>query len=202
MTATNPHPLANPFNKQRYAAYEMQQSMKPISHCSDPSKLEVPQSTMSYEQVIERQKSLTVPYSALDDIGGASSCSFGFIGQSSLFMLHDGSVLDLKTHKIVLDPNIKFKANGYWNNPDKDISKHYDSEWQKTPTIESLLADYDASDSHYDPNLSPESIKYWKRAQEESKKLEQNMTEEQKTLMKELETEQFFPMTKLEEEKA
>lgn len=199
MTATNPHPLANPLNRQRYTAYEMTKPSKPLSHCNDPSKLIVPQSTMSYEQVIEQQKSLTVPYSAPDDIG-ASSCSFGFLGSSSLFMLHDGSVLDLKTHKIVLDPNIKFKANGYWSNPSKDISKHYDAEWQNTPTIESLLADYNASNGNYDPNLSPESIKYWKRAQEESKKLEQNMTYEQKKLMKELETEQFFPMSKLKEE--
>ena len=198
MTATNPHPLANPLNRQRYAAYEMSMPMKPISYCGDPKNLTVPQSTVSYEQVIAQQKSLTVPYSAPDDIYASSS--FGFLGNSSLFMLHDGSVLDLKTHKIVLDPNIKFKAAGYWNNPSKDISKQYDAEWHHTPTIESLLASYDACDGNYDPNLSPESIKYWKRAREESKKLEQNMTDEQKKLMADLESEQFFPMSKLKEE--
>lgn len=199
MTATNPHPLANPLNRQKYVAYEMSMPVKPMSHYNDPSKLEVPQSSMSYEQVMEQQRSLTVSYSALDDIG-ANACQFGFLGNSSLFMLHDGSVLDLKTHKIVLDPNVKFKAAGYWNNPNKDVTKQYDAEWHKTPTIESLLANYDASNGNYDPNLSPESIKYWKRAQEESKKLEQNMTDEQKKLMKDLESEEFFPMSRLKEE--
>lgn len=200
MTATNPHPLANPFNRQRYAMYEMQKPMKPILRCSDPSKLEVPQSSVTYEQALEMQKSLTVPYSAPDDLGATRSNKFGFIGKSSLFMLHDGSVLDLKSHKIVLDPNIKFKAAGYWNDPNEDVSRDYDAEWHRNETIESLLADYDSRNGNYDPNLSPESIRYWKLAQEESKKLEQNMTDEQKKLMQELKSEKFFPMTRLEDE--
>ena len=202
MTATNPHPLANPLNRQRYVAYEMQQPMKPISHCSDPSKLEVPQSSVTYEQAIEMQKNLTVPYSAPVNLGAiGASGQFGFIGQSSLFRLHDGSVLDMKTHKIILDPNIRFKASGYWNDPAKDVSQRYEAEWHKTETIESLLAQYDASGGNYDPNLSTESIRYWKKAQEESKQLEQNMTDEQKKLMQELDSEQFFPMTRLKDEK-
>ena len=146
------------------------------------------------------QKSLTVPYSASDDLGMTQSANFGFIGNSSLFVLYDGSVLDLKTHKIVLDPNKKFKAAGYWNDPSFDASKPYDTEWSKTESIGSLLAQYEASDGHYDPNLSPESIRYWKRAQEESKKLEQSMTDEQKLLMQQLNSEQFFPMTRLKDE--
>ena len=202
MTATNPHPLVNPFNRHRYAAYEMQQLAKSVSHCNDPSKLEIPQSSITYEQAIEMQKSLTVPYSAPDDLGATSTIGqFGFIGQSSLFRLHDGSVLDMKTHKIVLDPNIKFKAAGYWNDPSEDTSKRYEAEWHKTETIESLLAQYDSCNGNYDPNLSPESIRYWMKAQEESKKLEQNMTDEQKKLMHELNAEQFFPMTRLKDEK-
>ena len=202
MTATNPHPLANPLNRQRYAAYEKSVPKQHITHMGDPSKLEVPQSSMTYEQIVEQQHTLTVPYSAPDDLGAVGSVHrFGFLGNSSLFMLYDGSVLDLKTHKVVLDPNIKFKATGYWNDPNAVTSRQHDSEWGKPESIESLLADYDACNGNYDPNLSPESIKYWKMAQEESKKLMQDMTDEQKELMKALENEQFFPLSKLVEER-
>jgi len=201
MTATNPHPLANPFNRQRYAEYETCHRPKVVSKCTDPSKLQVPDSSMTYEQVQaarEAQKSLTVPYSASDDIGGA--VSFGFIGNTSLFRLHDGSVLDLKTHKIVLDPSMKFKAAGYWNDPSETRNKLGLGEWGKTESITSLMAQYDAAGGNYDPNLSPESINYWKRAKEESKKLEQNMSDEQKKLLAALDSEQFFPLSRLEEE--
>ena len=201
MTATNPHPLANPLNHARYAAYEMQNTRKPgITHSKDASKLEVPQSTMSYEDVVNMQNSLTVPYSALDDIGSSALRTAGFIGKSSLFMLYDGSVLDLKTHKIVLDPNKKFKLSGYWNDPNETITQNSSQEWGKTDTIESLLAHKERSGDIYDPNLSPESIRYWQRAKEESKKLVQNMTDEQKELMKDLENEKFFPKTRLVDE--
>lgn len=201
MTATNPHPLANPFNRQRYIEYETCYRPKAVSKCDDPSKLQVPDSSMTYEQVqaaLEAQKSLTVPYSAPDDIGG--SVSFGFIGQTSFFRLHDGSVLDLKTHKIVLDPNKNFKAAGYWNDPGETINKPGLGEWGKTESITSLMAQYDAAGGNYDPNLSPESINYWNRAREESKKLEQNMTDDQKKLMADLNSEQFFPLSRLKEE--
>lgn len=202
MTSTNPHPLANPLNRQRYAAYEMQKPTKAISYCSDPSKLEVPQSSMTYEQAMQRQHELTVPYSASDDIeSNVAIRKTGFIGDSSLFALHDGSVLDLKTHKIVLDPNIRFKAAGYWNDPNGRVSQPYESEWNKIETIESLMAQYDACNGSYDPNLNPESIRYWKKAQAESKKLEQNMTDEQKKLMQDLNAEKFFPLSRLKDEK-
>lgn len=202
MIATNPHPLANPLNRRYFAAYETMLPQKIMStRCNDPSKLEVPQSTISYEQVLEQQRSLTVPYSAPDDLGAiGSSTRFGFIGSSSFFRLHDGSILDIKTHKIVLDPNIKFKLAGYWNDPNSTTKKQYDVEWGKTETIESLLSQYDSCSRNYDPNLSPESIRYWKKAKEESAKLMQNMTDEQKALMKELETEEFFPMSRLKDE--
>ena len=198
MTATNPHPLANPLNQRRYASYEMGHDKNIVSHCSDSSKLQVPDSTMSYEQiqaVQQAQRNLTVPYSAADDICTAQSS--GFIGRSSLFRLYDGSILDLKTHKIVLDPNAKFKDAGYWNDPSQVIEKRNLGEWGKTDSIASILAQYDANDGHYDPNLSPESIKYWRKAQEESKKLEQNMTDEQKKLLDALNEEQFFPLSRL-----
>ena len=202
MTATNPHPLANPLNRQRYIAYEMCQQPKVITNANDPSELQVPDSSLTYEQVMdkrEEQRSLTVPYSAPDDIRTVNQ--FGFIGSTSFFKLHDGSVLDLKTHKIVLDPNAKFKAVGYWSDPNEITEQMGLGDWGKTESIESILSQYDAFGGNYDPNLSPESVNYWNRAREESKKLEQNMTDEQKKLLASLNDEQFFPLSKLKEEK-
>ena len=202
MTATNPHPLANPLNSYKYAAYEMRCSSSVVSHCDDPSKLQVPDSSVSYEQaqaMAQARQNLTVPCSAPDDLCTGSSA--GFIGQTSLFRLHDGSVLDLKAHKVVFDPNAKFKAAGCWNDPNDSIERSITGEWGKAEPIALLLAQYDACNGNYDPNISPESANYWRRAKEESKKLEQSMTDEQQELLKSLETEQFFPMTRLEEEK-
>lgn len=54
--------------------------------------------------------------------------------------------------------------------------------------------------THYDPNLDPKSIEYWKRADEESKKLEQNLTDEQKQLLDDLHAGKMFPMPKLVDE--
>ena len=200
MTATNPHPLANPFNRQRYAAYETSQPKKFLAKCNDPSKLELPEPRMSFGQVADAQNSLTVPYSASDDIGCSSTGAFGFIGTTSLFRLHDGSVVDLKTHKVVLDPNAKFKAAGCWNDPNAVVSRDIRGEWGKTETIESLLNAKESAGECYDPNLDPKSAAYWQKAREESAKLTQNMTDEQKKLLSALETEQFFPLSRLEEE--
>ena len=54
--------------------------------------------------------------------------------------------------------------------------------------------------TYYDPNLDSKSIEYWKRADEESKKLEQNLTDEQKQLLCDLHAGKMFPMPKLVEE--
>ena len=78
----------------------------------------------------EEQRNLTVPYSAPDDVHAISQ--FGFIGNTSFFKVHDGSVLDLKTHKIVLDPNAKFKASGYWSNPNETMEQKRLGDWGKT----------------------------------------------------------------------
>lgn len=54
--------------------------------------------------------------------------------------------------------------------------------------------------TYYDPNLDPASIAYWQRANEESKKLEQNLTDEQKKLIDLLHDGKLFPLTKLVDE--
>ena len=55
--------------------------------------------------------------------------------------------------------------------------------------------------TYNDPNLDPKSIAYWNKANEESKKLEQNLTDDQKQLLADLQAGKIFPLTKLVDEK-
>lgn len=108
----------------------------------------------------------------------------------------------MKTKKIVYDPNTSYKTNGYWSDPNSTIERRSDTSWGRTESVDEIIAKCFNGDGEInDPNLSPESIAYWRRAKEESKKLEQNLTDEQKKLLAELQSEKFFPLTKLEEEK-
>ena len=207
MTTTNPHPFANPLNQSRFRNYEYGQNQskqaKPfVRSTSNPKDLTVPDST-PYREILAKQNAasrLTVPNQDIPYYDGPIPAS-GFLGNSSLLKLSDGCILDLKKCKIVYDPNIKWKAQGYWNDPNSIMQKQSDKEWEKTETIESLLSNIGKPiDMNNDPNLSPESIKYWKKAQEESKKLEQNLTDDQKNLLDALNSGKMFPLVKLIEE--
>ena len=205
MTATNPHPLANPLNHGRYASYEFYNpKAKPfLNKTSDPKSLTVPDAK-PYDPNIGRQPNLTVPNQDVPYFNGPIPATGpGFIKDSPLFKLMDGSVIDLKTHKIVYDPNKKFKAHRYWNDPNGRIDQPIGAnDWGKTETIESLMAKVDNGDGTFaDPNLDPDSIRYWKKANEESKKLAQTLTDEQKTLLDQLQSGQMFPLSKLVDEK-
>ena len=193
MTVTNPSPFANPFNQSRHL---------PASRfLKNPSKLAVPESSPFGSNFSRSSSSqLTVPNQDVPYVNGPVPAAM-FLRDSSLFQLTDGSVIDLKTHKIVFDPNIQFKAKGYWSDPNSNIDKHGDNSWGKTESVDEIMARCMSGDEVLDPNLSPESIRYWKKAKEESKKLEQNLTDEQKKLLADLQSEKFFPLTKLEEEK-
>ena len=209
MTATNPHPLANPLNQSRFRNFEFGQSTKQnsfsrINTSSDSKELTVPDpipfSNDSYINANPYSR-LTVPNSDILYYDGPIPTS-GFLGQSPLFKLADGSVIDMKNCKIIYDPNTKWKAQGYWNDPNLEIKKpEDDKEWGKTETIESMLNKIDKNGVYEDPNLSPESIRYWNKAKEESQKLEQNLTDEQKQLLLALNSGQMFPLSKLIEEK-
>ena len=179
-----------------------QQKMLSISRSVNPKDLTVPDST-PYSEVIasQQQSQLTVPNSDIPYYNGPVPAS-GFLGQSSLFKLSDGSVLDLKKCKVVFDPNKKWQDKGYWNDPNSNVEKPQTSnEWSPTETIESMLNRVGKPDgTYYDPNLDPASIAYWQRADEESKKLEQNLTDEQKKLIDLLHAGKLFPLTKLVDE--
>ena len=114
----------------------------------------------------------------------------------------DGSIIDLKNKKIVLDPNKKFKAQGYWNDPNAHLSRTGLGDWGRAESPCELLDRIENGDGTFeDPNLSPESIRYWKKAREESKKLVQNMTDEQKQLLDDLNSGKLFPLSRLVDEK-
>lgn len=207
MTATNPHPLANPLNQSRFRNYAYGKNQLPqakpfVQPSSNPKELTVPDSTPYGEILAKKNASsqLTVPNQDIPYYDGPIP-AYGFLGNSSLLKLSDGCVLDLKKCKIVYDPNIKWKAQGYWNDPNAATNKQSSNEWGKTETIESLLNNIGKpTDMNNDPNLSPESIKYWRKAREESQKLEQNLTDEQKDLLTSLNSGQLFPLSKLIDE--
>lgn len=196
MTTTNPHPLANPFNQRKYQNYNFGRHLdKVISIPTDPRNLTVPEPSFG-----NPSSSLQVPESQ-PYYGAPSAGTNGFIGDSSLFQLADGSVIDTKTKKIVHDPNKKFKDQGYWNDPNAETSNNLiDDEWRQEKSIGQMMSELDAIGPGYDPNTTPESSRYWKMAEEESKKLEQNLTDEQKNLLDELNSGKMFPLAKLIDE--
>lgn len=171
-----------------------------ISHRENASSLEVPQ-PKPYNPM-QNSKNLEVPNQDIPYYDRPVPI-YGFIGNSSLFKLADGTLLDLKSCKIIYDPSTKWFAKGYWNDPNAEIKRpSAETEWGANETIESMLARIGTQpDGTYnDPNLSPESIRYWKKAKEESEKLEQNMTDEQKKLLDDLKSGKMFPMSRLVEE--
>ena len=200
MTVTNPHPLANPLNQGRFSNFSYGQSSvnKQFVRVASPKDLTVPEAK-PYDP--NATSHLEVPNSDIPYYNGPVPAS-GFLGDSSMLKLVDGTVLDLKACKIVYDPNAKWKAKGYWNDPCGTLEKpNGEKEWGATETIESMLANVGKPTSmDNDPNLSPESIRYWKKAAEESKKLEQSLTDEQKSLLADLQAGKMFPLTKLVEE--
>ena len=206
MTATNPHPLANPLNQGRfrnYAHWQKPVEVKPFLNTkSSPKELTVPDPTPYAELLAKQNARLTVPNQDIPYYDGPIPAS-GFLGESPLFKLSDGSVVDLKTCKIVFDPSLKWRAKGYWNDPSSTTEEPVSSkEWGPTETIESMLNRIGKPDGTYeDPNLSPDSIRYWKMAEEESKKLEQNLTDEQKSLLADLQAGKMFTPSRLVEER-
>lgn len=196
MTATNPHPLANPYNTRRYCNFNVNKALNNsyIKFSKNPNMLSVPQSQYSYEDIINYQKSLTVPYQ--DDLpNGDTTGGMGFLN-NSLFRCADGSIINTNTKKIIHDPNSPYKQNGYWTNPNEQMAHKSDATWEDTPSIASILNNVDKYDN-YDPNLSQYDMQYWEHANKESKKLEQTMTHDQKQMMDQLNNGEFFKLSKL-----
>ena len=97
MTAFNPNPFANALNSNAGSYYK-----NFLTHTHDAKNLKVPDSrpfdpskSMSFGT-----KQLTVPDTCQNDIGFTGSFT-GFVGNTSLFACHDGTVIDFKTGKTV-----------------------------------------------------------------------------------------------------
>lgn len=199
MTGSNLHPLANPFNTMKYTNFSIAKAEANgyVKISRDPSKLTVPDTTIDFNQIQQMQKQLTVPHKNEVPYGSESMASAGFCRDTSLFKCMDGTVLDVKSGKIVYSPN---KSKTFYGNPNQYINQCTTPEWERTPTIDELLAKVDSyaktQSSSY--TLSKEDIQYWKIAEEESKKLEQSMTDEQKQLLKDLADGKIFTPSKLE----
>lgn len=193
MTATNPSPFANPFTQHRPYA-----GSPAITHTHDAKNLHVPDTTPCTGSIGASR--LTVPNQDVP-CSSAPACGHGFIGSTSLFKLMDGSIVDFKTGKIVLDPNKKFRDAGYWNDPNACTAQAAGlGTWGKSDTIESLMSKIGDDGRVEDPNLSPESIAYWSRARAEAEKCINSMTDEQKQLLDDLDAGKILRLSRLVEE--
>ena len=78
---------------------------------------------MPYSEVIaSQQRQLTVPNSDIPYYNGPIPAR-GFLGNSPLFKLSDGSILDLKKCRVIYDPNKQWQDKGYWNDPCGTVEK-------------------------------------------------------------------------------
>ena len=141
----------------------------------------------------DRQKGLTVPDTAPDAMLGGTVASAGFVpGRPDLFVMHDGAVISFKTGRIVRPPTAKPGV----------ISPTLpgQGEWDATPSIEQLMSGTCISNGNTveDPNIDEYSRKYWEKAAQEARKLENDMTQEQKLHLQTFEA--HFPKSRLIEE--
>lgn len=158
------------------------------------SRLTVPEAK-PYDPSLD-PRNLTVPHKD-EPAYGTERIGQGFCGNTSFFRCSDGTIVDFKIGKVVYQPN---KQTGYWRDPSKVVGSRKESEWKSTPTIDQIIASAEQmkNSSPQQFGLSEEDIKYWKIAEEESKKLEQSLTDEQKHLLKDLADGKIFTPSKLE----
>lgn len=143
----------------------------------------------------ERQRGLTVPETAPDAMLGGTVASAGFVpGRPDLFIMHDGAVISFKTGRIIRPPSAKPGVIS--------PSLPGQGEWEATPSIDQLMAGMNGPRNvdlgQNDPNIDEYSRKYWAKAAEEAKKLEDQMTPEQKFHLRAFEA--HFPKSRLIDE--
>lgn len=201
MTWQDRNPLANPLNSR--------QKPSGIHVPCNPSDLTVPDTSLSYDQILKMQqarRSLTVPNQDIPP--GDQLRGNGFLGMSDrLFRLADGTVVDFKTRKVIYSPN---KEGGeYWGDPCRTISFGNVGSWNEDETkLEDLISRIDqyygraqSSNAQFDAlnaQLDPESVQYWLRAEEEAEKMKDAMTQQQKQMIADFE--KHFPKSRLIEE--
>ena len=176
MTATCPHPLANPFNIQRFTNFRIADACN--GHYLKTSKsVELPDSTVSYEQLRDYQESLHVPDSLTYTGNGTGA-------DDDTITCPDGTVLSFKDRKIIEKVSI-------------DRSRDFTPEalgtttWSADKSFDwSTLSLLEQPDSNLE--LTKADLQYWEYADMMSKKLSANMNMEQVMLLAELSGHGFF----------
>lgn len=201
VTATNPHPLANPLNQARYQNFaygQNKQAFKPyLTHVHDAKSLHVPDAMPANPNLASSSSSnLTVPNSDVPYFNGPVA-AYGPLKQmqQTSIVLPDGSLFDFSSNKIV--DKQQHKPRGCWNDPNQTISMGHDKSWQdKSPSIEQILADKSKEQDMSTPNDDA----YFRYAKKMSKDMQDNMSSSQKQLLDDLESGNIMVLSKLVEE--
>lgn len=201
MTVQNLNPFANAFNTRKFGNFNVNkaESQSYIKIIKNPNDLTVPDSVISHDDIIKYQQQLTVPNQDIPYNSNIQSGN-GFIGNSTLFKLSDGSIIDFKTKRVI---RAAYDNSQYWNDPDskiKDLNFDTNNSWEKTPAIEDLINSINKTSIQTNNELSEADIRYWQIAYNETKRLEQNLTDEQKQLLNDLNSGKIFPLSRLEDD--
>lgn len=182
MTATCPHPLANPFNTQRFTNFRIVDACAG-SYSKISKSVDLPDSTVTYEQLMDYQKNLHVP-DALTYNGNGTDVD------DDKITCPDGTILSFKDHKIIgkvsRDGSLDF-TSGVPGTTAWSADKTFD--WSTLSLLEQPENSLE---------LTKADLEYWEYADMMSKKLSADMSMEQVMLLAELSGHGFFD-TKLVE---
>jgi len=165
MTWNSPNPLANPLNQRVYGNYNPDvPKFQRNPNATLPKR--VPPTSREFQ---EQQDSIHVPQSngvGCRDLGEYFTCA-------------DGTILNIRTGKVVTDPRVLMARDGEWNIP--SIERHgATAEWNDAE-INSL-----GESDPMSPVISKEDASYWKMAEEESEKIMSNLNDVQKKMLSDL----------------
>lgn len=198
MTATCPHPLANPFNTQRFTNFNVVDAC--AGHYSKVGQAySVPDSRLTYNDAIAMQASLHTPNQNVplgDQLAGASRI------EQDLIHCPDGTVIRISNGKILHSPSSK---DGYWSGSDRVIYQGSQKEWKDEPLdIDKLekMSDSELDALMYDVHLSPQDKQYWEHANKMSEILCANMSIQQRILLAELSGYGFFKSKLVDDDNA
>ncbi len=198
MTAACPHPLANPFNTQRFTNFSIVDACAG-RYAKTGAVYGVPDSQFTYNDVIAMQASLHVPNQNVplgDQLAGAIGI------EQDLVHCSDGTVIRMSDGKIL---HSLAAADGQWAGSGRVIQQGFQKEWKDTSIdIDQLekMSDAELNALAYDIQLSPEDKKYWEHADKMAKKLCADMSIDQKIMLAELSGIGFFKTKLVDDDNA
>lgn len=180
------NPLANPFNTRIYGNFNVNaaQTNQYVSFPKDKSNLHVPDAVMpnliGADQLHTPNQDVPL---------GNRNVGNGFLNKN-LFRCADGTVLDLQNHRVI-DPNLKYKQSGFWNDPNSR-QQDYDNSRQADWNDKQINRLPGTNDLGIDPGLSRKDIEYNNYVNRMNQQLSNEMTEYQKKMLSSLEAAGFF----------